>query len=473
MNSNKKDANYPELSSNFLQLVSKMRPSFGQERVYQRAVALLLAELFALGRHTVTQLLQTLGALDGDWSSWYRLFSEARFREKLASRLLVQEIGEEMANEPVIVAGADGVQLPRTSRTMPGTHWARALNTAYFAKGLVRAQRYVAIWWLTPLVKGYSRAIPLRCLPAFVKKAVASSYPAAKEWAVGLELLVWLRQQLDELGWQQKWLLLILDGSYDVAGLWAGLPERVWVIARTARNRVLCYLPTPVQGKRKRGRPRQYGRRAKLPREWLKSRRQFQQTTVLVRGKPRPMRYQVRGPFLRHEAPDTPLFLLVIGGRTQKGKTLYQPSYYLVTAVQRQGRWQLPLPIETLLTWLWQRWELEVGHRELKSGFGLGDKQGWHPTGTVVATQWTFWLYALLLLAAYQTWGVCGGPQPPGRWRKPAQRWSFNTLWRAYRIAFWELDDFRACWSPSAPNWQKKEAHLTAMANSLLGSMRA
>jgi len=47
--------------------------------------------------------------------------------------------------------------------------------------------------------------------------------------------------------------------------------------------------------------------------------------------------------------------------------------------VQSDNQWQLLLPVETLLAWLWQRWELEVAHREMRGGFGVGEKQCWHP----------------------------------------------------------------------------------------------
>ncbi len=57
------------------------RPLYKQERAYQRAVALLLAEEFAFSRHSVTHLLLTLGVTEGDWSSWYRLFSRQQFDE--------------------------------------------------------------------------------------------------------------------------------------------------------------------------------------------------------------------------------------------------------------------------------------------------------------------------------------------------------------------------------------------------------
>jgi hypothetical protein len=37
--------------------------------------------------------------------------------------------------------------------------------------------------------------------------------------------------------------------------------------------------------------------------------------------------------------------------------------------------WTLPIPVEVLLTWAWQRWELELVHREVKPLLGFGDKQ--------------------------------------------------------------------------------------------------
>jgi hypothetical protein len=43
---------------------------------------------------------------------------------------------------------------------------------------------------------------------------------------------------------------------------------------------------------------------------------------------------------------------------------------------------------------MWPRWELEVAHREGKSGFGIGDKQGWNPRAAVTSVQWSAWLYS-------------------------------------------------------------------------------
>jgi hypothetical protein len=82
------------------------------------------------------------------------------------------------------------------------------------------------------------------------------------------------------------------------------------------------------------------------------------------------------------------LFLIVVRGQqyTRFGKTKRrEPVFYSVNAMQVHGTWQLPLPVPTLLTWAWQRWELEVVHREAKTGFGLGDKQCFQPHAAVLS----------------------------------------------------------------------------------------
>ena len=80
---------------------------------------------------------------------------------------------------------------------------------------------------------------------------------------------------------------------------------------------------------------------------------------VPVRGKSTLMKFQIPGPFVREDLPKVPIFLFVVKGMHRKlGKkgTHYKhrkPSFYLVSAVQIHGEWQLPLPVETLLAWLW------------------------------------------------------------------------------------------------------------------------
>ena len=464
-----------KLLQNFFAVLERHRSGFGQERVYWRAVGMVLGEVFNFGRHTVTQALLVLGITDGDWSSWYRLFSRGRFVEKAVSKLFFRETLQHTSPEEPYVVGTDGVQIPRSSLRMPGTSWMKAPRTPVFKVGIHRAQRFVHGAWLTPMEAGYSRAIPLRFLPAFPPKAKPAHIPSRTEGEAGLSFLRWVRQELDEAGRAAQMLVALADGSFDTLNFWRGLPQRTVLAVRTARNRRLYDLPEKRDGP---GRPASYGALAPHPWEWLHKHIAWQKRNIPVRGKSILMKFQVLGPFVREGLPAIPLFLLVVKGmHRQVGKKKLRwkhrkPSFYLVNAWQANGEWQLPLPLETILAWLWQRWELEVAHREMKSGFGVGEKQCWNPQATIASVQWNVWVYALLLLSAYRTWGLLHAPPIPTRWWPGAKRWSFNTLWRQFRSAFWQTHQFQACWTPTPNNWLKKESFLIALSNSVAASAR-
>jgi hypothetical protein len=469
-----KDSTFPTILQALFELLEAFRPTFRQERTFRRVLGLLIGELFVFARHTVTQELLALGLTDADWSAWYRLFSRERFDpERTSPCLLAETLKHVPAAQPYVV-GVDGVQVPRHSRKMPGTSWLKALGTAAFKPGIQRAQRFLNLSWLTPLEEGFSRAIPLRWLPAFPEKAVLpAGLSACKEWEAGLQAIQWVRRQLDQAGRQSQPLLALADGSFEKAiAFWQQLPERTVFLGRTAKNRALHALPAYCGA----GRPPTYGPRVKTPGEWLHERAGWQTAPVIVRGKSRDLRYRVEGPFLREDLPSQPVFLIVVKGMSRKvnGRPVKRkPAFYLVSAIQAQDDWGLPLTSEALLAWAWQRWELEVEHREIKSGFGLGEKQCWNARSAIVSVQWSAWVYAVLLLTGYRTWGLLQGPPSPARWWPGARRWSLNTLWRAYRAALWQTPDFRAVWTETGDNWLKMDDRMVGLWNSVSGAARA
>jgi hypothetical protein len=200
------------------------------------------------------------------------------------------------------------------------------------------------------------------------------------------------------------------------------------------KNRALYALP---DGQPTGGRPRLYGPKAPRPDHDLASPGGWQRGTLTVRGRTIPVRYRLRGPYRVKGAPDRPVFLLVVGGvRNRPGHKRRDPAFWLVTAQQdAAGAWQLPYPVADLLGWAWQRWEVEVLHRELKSGFGLGEQQATNPVAARTTIQWVVWAYACLVLAGYQAWGWGAGPPGPKWWR--GRRWTGRSVIRALRAAAW------------------------------------
>ena len=467
------------LLAEFQRLVMAHRSAFRQERCFWRMAGLALAMVFSFGRHTVTQLLVTLGLVETDWSAMYRLFSRPRFDEEELARCLLRETVTHVGEAEWYVVGSDGTQIPRSSQRLPGTAWLKSPRSPAFKPGSHRAQRFVHGCWFTGLEQGFSRAIPLRFLAAFPEKAVPGAAAACKEWEAGVAFVKWVRAELDRLRPGQK-MLWPADGSYDTLGLWRAVPAGVMAAVRTARNRVLYrYLP-PAE----RRRNRKYGERLANPAAWMQQWRSgSRRTTIVVRGVPRHLRYRVVGPVVRKGVPDVPLFLLVVSGQQyQQGRARIRyktrrPAAYLVTAQDQAGQWALPLDPPLLLAWLWQRWEMEVAHREMKSSLGVGEQQCWNPRSAVVAVQWSVWVYAVLVLAGYRTWPLTAGPPPLARWSPGSplgpKRWSFNSLWRAYRAELWATPAYRAIWTPTPGNWPDTQACLGALSNAIAGSARA
>jgi len=287
-----------------------------------------------------------------------------------------------------------------------------------------------------------------------------------------VQFLEWGLAQLTRLGRGAQRILMLGDGSYDTLELWRRLPERVTLLVRSAKNRVLYYLPTAGMH-----RSRKYGERAPEPQVLWREKTGWHKVTVLLRGQTRAMQYRLEGPVLRDGASATPLFLLIIRGEmyTHGGQRKHrEPKAYLVNALRTpEGTWALPLDPATLIFWAWQRWEVEVCHRELKSNFRLGNKQCFNPHAAVLSVQWSAWVYALLLLSGYRTWGLCGSPPVPTRWWRGAQRWSLNTLWRAYRAELWGQPDFRVLWSVSSVTWLEKETSMRVLRNAVFGAARS
>lgn len=280
-------------------------------------------------------------------------------------------------------------------------------------------------------------------------------------------------------------MLVVADGDFSVAELRAQLPEPEGVVlmSRCAKNRSLHELPEPPEeGYRPKGRRRKYGDKARKPSEWLRQKKGWSQKPFLVRGRMIRARHRVEGPFVLKGAPQRPVFLVVVSGRkaTKKdkpGQKERKPAFWLVSAVRKkegeEEGWVLPYPAEELLFWAWQRWEVEVCHREMKTGFGVGEAQCWAARSAIFAVRFRVFSYSVMVLAGYRVWGLgVGTMRPAGRWWGGSRRWSMGSLWRGYRAEMWGTGEFRAIFVPTRGGWPEKEGLLAGMNNAASGSLR-
>lgn len=449
------------LVKDMLQLMEASREGFGQGRVYLRAVLMALAEVMSFGSHHVTDLLRSVGLVEEDWTAWYRMLQKpSRMQEERLGKTLVAQTWQAGRETGVYAVGMDSTSVARNSQQMEGTSWLKCPRNPPWKVGIHRGQRFLNVSWLAPLEQGYSRAIPLRWLPCFPEKAVLKTHEAQVEPQTGASALKWVRATVDEHDPDLP-VLCLVDGSYDRPTFWTALPPRTTALVRTAKNRKLLHLPPAYAG---RGRRRKYGERAPAPQDYLSERTGWETFSIPVRGHERRMVARVEGPLLREKMPDTPLMLICVRGQTwhaAEHKRTREPVFYLVNAVQGEdGQWRLPLPLETLLAWAWQRWELEVVHREVKSGFGLGDKQCFHPHAAVASVQWSAWVYSLLTFTAYRQLGTASLVKRSTAWQHHPRRWTLHTVLDAFRRELTTHPDFSWLRSTSTAMWQKIEAHL-------------
>jgi hypothetical protein len=448
----------PTLATTWFGVLAAYHDAVRRERLFVRLVALAVASVLGLGRQTLTRWLATLGAGAQDWTGWYRLFNHDRLHlATLHGTLVGQVLAVIPATDPVVAVAVDATQVPRTSGKLPGCGITRALRGLRWPRGRTYAQRYVGLSALLPRSPaGDSRAIPLKWL---LLRAAATrplgDEPIRTEAQGARDLVGWVRQHLDAGQRLAQRLLVLGDGAYSTAPFLADLPTNATVLARCARNRALFALP--VYRARGRGRQPRYGERGPTPQDTLHRATGWQTVAVVVRGRTIPLTAAVTGPWLIQGAPFQPLALIVVRGIDRgRGVTRRQrdPQFFLVTLeLTQEDAWDLPLPLADLLAWAWQRWEVEVMHRELKTGFGLGQQQVFSDRAAATVIPWLVWLYAVLILTGYRAWGLGPGTVPAlGRWYT-ARRWSIGRLRQGLRQDLWGLGEFQPVWTRSPDTW--------------------
>jgi hypothetical protein len=225
-----------------------------------------------------------------------------------------------------------------------------------------------------------------------------------------------LRQELDLAGGEKKILVLAGDGSFCNRTCFRAPRDRTELICRTRKDAVLCG-PAPPGGRRfyhtKKFTPEQVRQDAALA---------WSQTKVFYGGKRREVRYkEVAMVYWQGGAGRCPLRLLVIAPtpyrKRKSGKVYYrQPAFLLTT--------DLRSPAKQLLQIYFDRWQIEVNHRDEKDTLGVGQAQLWNVTAVPKQPVLAVAAYSAMLLASLIAFGAERGAayEPLPKWRRKAYR---------------------------------------------------
>lgn len=209
-------------------LINQCAEAFNQESAWKTGYDMAFGALNCMGRHTVTGMLTASGQQFLDWSPAYRLFNQARVDTSKLFDVVRCGVLQELDSQQLIVAHMDDTVIKKTGKHIPGTAWRRDPLGPPFQTNFIWGQRFLQISMALPDRPEYSqsRAIPidfLHCPTAIKpgKKADEKQWGDYKEQQKVLKLskqgsdrLTELRNSLDKQGFNDKQIIVSVDGSY-------------------------------------------------------------------------------------------------------------------------------------------------------------------------------------------------------------------------------------------------------------------
>ena len=414
----------------FLDITADWRWVFPQARTGRRAVRQALGSLVCLGRRCLSRIIWANGGQHRSWGAEYFLHSRCDWQPQELFRPILQRALVYCPGRLVGVA-VDDTRLSKSGRCIQQAFYQRDPLSPPFHVNLILGLRFLQASLLVPtyrLAPVSTRGLPIRFEEVSrVKKPSRQAKPEAwQEYKEALKqhnlsqsfvrMMGQLRQELDLAGGEKKILVLAGDGSFCNRTCFRAPRDRTELICRARKDAVLCF--GAMAGSR-----RFYGTEKFTPEQMRQDEAQpWKQTKVFYGGKWRKVRYkEVSGVYWEGGAGRCPLRLLVVAPtpyRKRKSSKLYYrlPAYLLTTDLQD--------PVKQLLQIYFDRWQIEVNHRDEKDTLGVGQAQLRNvkavPKQPVLAVA----AYSALLLASLIAFGAerGGAYEALPKWRKKAYR---------------------------------------------------
>lgn len=413
---------------------------FAQNRTLGRAITLGLGILCGVGKRTLTRAISLNGNTQKDWSADYKVFSRSPWKPReLFTPILAHALKEHPMER--LVFSSDDTRVWRVGRHVPQTQWHRDPMGPAFHTNLRWGHRFLQTSLVLPLYtqdgQSSSRTIPVRfdMAPVVKKPGRKATDEQIQAWRLEkkqtnlsvqfVDSTKELRKHLDQTGYANKPMVMVVDGSFCNRTVFTQEwePLHVSIVARCRKDIKLC---KPARGPG----PRVYSK-TKLTPEMVRQRDSlapWQSARIFHGGCHRAVRFKELGPILwQGGARKRPVRLLVVapvGYRTSRnGRQYYrQPAYLLTT--------DLTTPAAILLQAYFDRWGIEVNHRDEKEILGVGQAQVWNKHSVSKVPALLVAMYSWLLLAGLH----CYGPtrtvdyEPLPKWRRNAKRPSCQDL---------------------------------------------
>ena len=375
-----------KLLAAFLSIVEEWQGVFPQQRTYQRAVRQALGSLTCLGRHCLSRIIWTNGGQHRSWSAEYFLHSRCHWEpQQLFQPILKRALA--YCPQRLVGVALDDTKLRKTGRSIQQAFYQRDPLSPPFHVNLVLGLRFLQASLLVPLHRTANvgtRALPIRFqeVSRLRRPGKKASPEELKQYKAAVkqknlsqsfvQMGKQLREELDLAGGRHKILVLTADGSFCNRTCFGDVADRSVLLARARKDAKLCFrasLPTR----------RFFALEKFTPEQVRKDQSQLWKTTrIFYGGKRRKVRYKELGDvYWQRGAARRPLRLLVLAPtpyrKRKSGRLYYRDPAYLLTTDLRSS-------VTQLLQIYFDRWQIEVNHREEKDTLGVGQAQLWNVT---------------------------------------------------------------------------------------------
>jgi hypothetical protein len=338
--------------------------------------------------------------------------------------------------KPVVLA-IDDTRLAKCGKKIPGAGWQRDPLSPPFQVNMMWGLRFLQGSLLFPHhCEGdfSARAYPVgfKHVPLVKKPGIRANTEQWEQYRqlrkmtnLSTQSLDWVREyrkQLDAQNAVHRILRVVGDASFCNRTFYKQPLERTELLTRCRKDARLCF-PAPE------GSGRRYALEIFSPEDVLKSPRcGYLWCKIWLGNKRRRIRYKVVAAVLwRRGGGSRRLRLIVVAPIPYKmsrnaSLNYRQPGYLLSTDGHS--------PVRELIQSYFDRWQIEVNHRDEKTILSVGQAQVWSPASVSRQPALTVASYSMLLLAGLRCFGPgrCSAHPDLPKWRAHSSRASLLDL---------------------------------------------
>lgn len=348
-----------------------------------------------------------------DWSTNYKLFSRAEWKARELFLPAMSETLKHIEGDYIPLAG-DETRTRRGGRKVKRSRWTRDPMSPPFHTNFMKGIRWVQFCVLLPLHHTHdisARGIPISFEPVDLppkparnateeqkeeyKKEKSKNSMAIKT----VKQLKQIRQMYDQIGAQAKTIVAALDGGFCNRTMFQAVFDRIILVVRARKDASLCF-PANDPGHPKRV----YSQEKFTPEQVRKDESiPWQKMVVWFGGARREIKYKTLDNILWQRVAKRKRLRLIVIAATPYRLSPCMPRYYRQPAFLIIDKPELPMDIA--LQTYFDRWQIEVNHRDEKQDIRITDAQVWNDKSVDRLPAFMVASYSYLLLASLNAFG--------------------------------------------------------------------